>query len=343
MRPAHRRDDPARRLRRVEYRAAKSVYAWSGPRYGGACRRSRHPYNWSLPAWQPGVFRAHPQFRRTLRAAAAVRRSRRCVRASSRREHGLQDAVGICALPAARDSLRMGGWLPERGPGDAGRQLQQHGQLHASLHEALTRPTGYEKIGIRNLAANTTAATSLLQIENEFYGTIRPSARSAAASGPARFARARRRVHRGSLHGLDPSCGGHRAARCVFSTSSCCTACSPTAPDTPAEIAALGRTSSATASQAPAGCGWSVTARRCCSRLGGRTAAAVCADRRALDGVHGGSATPAWWRPRKPASPKRAPCLRPACCRPCSATWRQLHRLHPRQAEQTRNHLLALP
>jgi glutamate--cysteine ligase len=45
-----------------------------------------------------------------------------------------------------------------------------------SLHGALTRPhPPYERLGLRNLGGEyNQIATSLLQIENEFYGTIRP-------------------------------------------------------------------------------------------------------------------------------------------------------------------------
>jgi glutamate--cysteine ligase len=45
-----------------------------------------------------------------------------------------------------------------------------------SLHGALTRPhPPYERLGVRNLGGEyNQLATSLLQIENEFYGTIRP-------------------------------------------------------------------------------------------------------------------------------------------------------------------------
>ena len=47
-----------------------------------------------------------------------------------------------------------------------------------SLYEALTRPyPPYEKIGIRNGDDYRQLGTSLLQIENEFYGTIRPKRR----------------------------------------------------------------------------------------------------------------------------------------------------------------------
>jgi glutamate--cysteine ligase len=45
----------------------------------------------------------------------------------------------------------------------------------ASLEEALTKPyPAYEAIGIRDGDGYRQLATSLLQIENEFYGTIRP-------------------------------------------------------------------------------------------------------------------------------------------------------------------------
>jgi glutamate--cysteine ligase len=45
----------------------------------------------------------------------------------------------------------------------------------ASLQEALTRPyPAYEAIGIRDGEEYRQLATTLLQIENEFYGTIRP-------------------------------------------------------------------------------------------------------------------------------------------------------------------------
>ena len=46
----------------------------------------------------------------------------------------------------------------------------------ASLHDALTRPyPAYEAVGIKNPGGEyNQLATTLLQIENEFYGTIRP-------------------------------------------------------------------------------------------------------------------------------------------------------------------------
>jgi gamma-glutamylcysteine synthetase len=55
----------------------------------------------------------------------------------------------------------------------------------ASLHDALTRPyPAYEAVGIRNPGGDyNQLATTLLQIENEFYGTIRPKRVITRASG----------------------------------------------------------------------------------------------------------------------------------------------------------------
>lgn len=93
--------------------------------------------------------------------------------------HGLQpvgsDALG---LPHAT-SLRMG---PLGYQSDAQAQIgASHnclGSYARSLHQALTRPyPPYEKIGIRQGNDYLQLSTSLLQIENEFYGTIRPKQR----------------------------------------------------------------------------------------------------------------------------------------------------------------------
>ena len=123
----------------------------------------------------------------------------------------------------------------------------------ASLHEALTRPyPPYEAIGIKNLGGEyNQLATTLLQIENEFYGTIRP----------------KRVIHPGErpLHALRQRCVEYIEVRCmdldpfvpvgiaaptlrfldVFLLH-CLLQDSP--PDTPEEIAALGRNQHRTAS-----------------------------------------------------------------------------------------------
>jgi glutamate--cysteine ligase len=92
------------------------------------------------------------------------------------RDHGLQQLVpGILHLPWAT-SLRMS---------PLGYQSAAQGSLAVSynnldtyaysLSDALTHPyPEYEKIGIRDGDDYRQLSTTLLQIENEFYGTIRP-------------------------------------------------------------------------------------------------------------------------------------------------------------------------
>ena len=62
----------------------------------------------------------------------------------------------------------------------------------ASLYDALTRPyPDYEKIGINNGDDYRQLSTSLLQIENEFYGTIRPKRRIKRGERPLHALRQR--------------------------------------------------------------------------------------------------------------------------------------------------------
>jgi glutamate--cysteine ligase len=62
----------------------------------------------------------------------------------------------------------------------------------ASLDEALTEPfPAYEKIGVKNKNDYLQLNTSLLQIENEFYGTIRPKRRIRAGERPLHALRER--------------------------------------------------------------------------------------------------------------------------------------------------------
>jgi glutamate--cysteine ligase len=62
----------------------------------------------------------------------------------------------------------------------------------ASLYDALTKPyPDYEKLGIRNGDDYRQLATSLLQIENEFYGTIRPKRRIRRGERPLHALRSR--------------------------------------------------------------------------------------------------------------------------------------------------------
>ena len=62
----------------------------------------------------------------------------------------------------------------------------------ASLYDALTKPYGpYEKIGILKDNEYLQLNTTLLQIENEFYGTIRPKRRIKRGERPLHALRER--------------------------------------------------------------------------------------------------------------------------------------------------------
>ena len=161
---------------------AKSVYRVGlAHRYGRRMQTiSGIHYNWSLPGVSSeeyfGLIR---NFRRSaflllalFGASPAV-----CSTFVAGREHALQPkGEGSMFLPYAT-SLRMGrlGYQSDAQAGLAVsyNHLEGYG---ASLQDALTRPyPAYEKLGITNPGGDyNQLATTLLQIENEFYGTIRP-------------------------------------------------------------------------------------------------------------------------------------------------------------------------
>jgi glutamate--cysteine ligase len=120
--------------------------------------------------------------------------------------------------------------------------LQSYG---ASLQEALTQPyPPYEKIGIRDGDDYKQLAVSLLQIENEFYGTIRPKRVIRPGERPLHALRERGVEYvEVRLMDLDPFFAvGIDAATMRFLDMyllHCLLGDSP--PDTPQEIAALGR------------------------------------------------------------------------------------------------------
>jgi glutamate--cysteine ligase len=145
-------------------------------------------YNFSLPeaAWpladlggpNEGYFALIRNFRRhgwllfyLFGASPAV-----CASFVEGRKHALQElAPGTLYLPHAT-SLRMGrlGYLSEAQDSLAVsyNSLQSYTD---SLYDALTRPyPPYQAIGIREGTQYKQLAASLLQIENEFYSTIRP-------------------------------------------------------------------------------------------------------------------------------------------------------------------------
>jgi len=161
---------------------AKSVYRVGlGHRYGRRMQTiSGIHYNWSLPGVDTeGYFSLIRNFRRhsflllyLFGASPAV-----CSSFVAGREHQLQPLAGQTLHMPHATSLRMGrlGYQSDAQSTLAVsyNSLQSYG---ASLQDALTRPyPPYEAVGIRNPGGDyNQLATSLLQIENEFYGTIRP-------------------------------------------------------------------------------------------------------------------------------------------------------------------------
>jgi glutamate--cysteine ligase len=116
----------------------------------------------------------------------------------------------------------------------------------ASLHDAMTRPyPAYEALGVRNPGGEyNQLATSLLQIENEFYGTIRPKRVIRTGERPLHALRERGveyvEVRCMDLDPFEPVGIGAPTARFIdIFLLHCLLSDSP--PDSPEEIAALGR------------------------------------------------------------------------------------------------------
>jgi glutamate--cysteine ligase len=161
---------------------AKSVYRMGlAHRYGRRMQTiSGIHYNWSLPDVRSDqYFALIRNFRRhaflllyLFGASPAV-----CSSFVAGRQHQLQAlAHGTMYMPYGT-SLRMGR-LGYQSEAQASLAVSYNGLdgYAASLQEALTRPyPAYESVGIMNPGGEyNQLATSLLQIENEFYGTIRP-------------------------------------------------------------------------------------------------------------------------------------------------------------------------
>nr|WP_315231449.1 glutamate--cysteine ligase [uncultured Albidiferax sp.] len=161
---------------------AKSVYRMGlGHRYGRRMQTiSGIHYNWSLPGVSSeqyfGLIR---NFRRhaflllyLFGASPAV-----CSSFVAGRQHELQQLNERTMYMPHGTSLRMGrlGYQSDAQASLAVsyNSLEGYG---ASLQDALTRPyPAYKAVGVRGTGGDyNQLATSLLQIENEFYGTIRP-------------------------------------------------------------------------------------------------------------------------------------------------------------------------
>ncbi len=161
---------------------AKSVYRMGlGHRYGRRMQTiSGIHYNWSMPGISnEGYFSLIRNFRRhsflllyLFGASPAV-----CSSFVAGRQHELQHLTEHTLHMPHGTSLRMGrlGYQSDAQASLAVsyNSLESYGR---SLQEALTVPyPAYEAVGIRNPGGDyNQLATSLLQIENEFYGTIRP-------------------------------------------------------------------------------------------------------------------------------------------------------------------------
>ncbi len=161
---------------------AKSVYRMGlGHRYGRRMQTiSGIHYNWSMPGLSNADyfglirnFRRHSFVLLVLFGASPAL----CDSFVAGREHGLQRlSTGSLHLPHAT-SLRMGR-LGYQSDAQAALAVSYNSleSYAGSLYGALTRPhPPYERIGLRNLGGEyNQLATSLLQIENEFYSTMRP-------------------------------------------------------------------------------------------------------------------------------------------------------------------------
>ncbi len=242
---------------------AKSVYRMGlGHRYGRRMQTiSGIHYNWSMPGLgNDEHFGLIRNFRRhafvllyLFGASPAV-----CGDFVAGRPHELQPLpggkTGTLHMPHGT-SLRMGR-LGYQSDAQASLAVSFNSlESYAdSLHEALTRPyPAYEAVGIRNPGGDyNQLSTTLLQIENEFYGLIRPKRVIHPGERPLHALRERGveyiEVRCMDLDPFEPVGINAGTTRFIdIFLLHCLLADSP--PDTPAEIAALGRNQHRTAAR----------------------------------------------------------------------------------------------
>jgi glutamate--cysteine ligase len=239
---------------------AKSVYRMGlGHRYGRRMQTiSGIHYNWSLPGvTDEQYFGLIRNFRRHAFLLLYLFGASPAVGASfvAGRPHELQPLSEQTLYMPHGTSLRMGklGYQSEAQASLAVsyNSLASYG---ASLQDALTRPyPPYAAVGIRNLGGEyNQLATTLLQIENEFYGTIRPKRVIFPGERPLHALRERGveyvEVRLMDLNPFVPIGIGAETMRFldVFLLHCLLT---PSPPDTPDEIAALGRNQHRTAAR----------------------------------------------------------------------------------------------
>jgi glutamate--cysteine ligase len=239
---------------------AKTVYRMGlSHRYGRKMQTiSGIHYNWSIPgATNDDYFGLIRNFRRQsflllwlFGASPAVCRS-----FVDGLPHGLQPmGNGTLQLPHAT-SLRMGR-LGYQSDAQSRLAVSYNGLegYGASLQAALTEPyPAYERIGLREADGSwKQLSTHLLQIENEFYGTIRPKRTIRTGERPLHALRERGVEYvEVRCMDLDPfetfGIGATTAHFLEVFLLHCLLADSP--PDTPDEIAALGRNQHLTAAR----------------------------------------------------------------------------------------------
>jgi len=239
---------------------AKSVYRMGlSHRYGRRMQTiSGIHYNWSLPGLSNAqYFSLIRNFRRhaflllyLFGASPAV-----CSSFVAGRQHELQPLDGPTMHMPYGTSLRMGrlGYQSDAQASLAVSYNSLEGYA-ASLHDALSRSyPAYEAVGIRNPGGDyNQLATTLLQIENEFYGTIRPKRVIFPGERPLHALRERGveyvEVRLMDLNPFEPL--GIDASTMRFLDVfllHCLLSASP--PDTPQEIAALARNQHRTAAR----------------------------------------------------------------------------------------------
>ena len=230
---------------------AKSVYRMGlGHRYGRRMQTiSGIHYNWSLPGVDSEQyfslirnFRRHAFVLLYLFGASPAL----CPCFVEGREHRLErlEGGGALYLPHAT-SLRMGR-LGYQSDAQATLAVSYNGLkgYANSLHEALTKPyPAYEALGVRNPGGEyNQLGTSLLQIENEFYGTIRPKRTVRTGERPLHALRERGVEYvEVRLMDLDPFVPVGITAQTMRLLDVFLLHCllSDSPPDTPAEIAEL--------------------------------------------------------------------------------------------------------
>lgn len=239
---------------------AKSVYRMGlGHRYGRRMQTiSGIHYNWSLPGVTTDeYFGLIRNFRRDsflllflFGASPAL-----CSSFVAGREHGLESLTPQTLYMPHGTSLRMGrlGYQSDAQASIAVSYNSLEGYA-ASLQDALTRPyPAYEVLGIRNPGGDyNQLATTLLQIENEFYGTIRPKRVIFPGERPLHALRERGveyvEVRLMDLDPFEPVGINARTMRFIdLFLLHCLLADSP--PDSPGEIAALARNQQAVAAR----------------------------------------------------------------------------------------------